>query len=67
MGWELEAEVGMFHLWAMIANLFQSCDRAQARARAIELDFTNGGDEEDTMCPVCHESMPLPPLLFQGS
>ncbi|KAI0290312.1 SNF2 family N-terminal domain-containing protein [Russula brevipes] len=27
----------------------------QARARAMELDFTNGGDEEDTMCPVCHE------------
>jgi len=29
--------------------------RAAARARAIELDFTNGADEEDTMCPVCHE------------
>ncbi|KAH9985885.1 SNF2 family N-terminal domain-containing protein [Russula compacta] len=29
--------------------------RALARARAIELDFTNGEDEEDTMCPVCHE------------
>ncbi|KAH9054910.1 SNF2 family DNA-dependent ATPase [Lactarius vividus] len=29
--------------------------RALDRARAIELDFTNGADEEDTMCPVCHE------------
>ncbi|KAN0118821.1 SNF2 family N-terminal domain containing protein [Russula decolorans] len=29
--------------------------RALARARAIELDFTDGGDEEETMCPVCHE------------
>ncbi|KAH9958710.1 SNF2 family N-terminal domain-containing protein [Russula dissimulans] len=29
--------------------------RALARARALELDFTQGGDEEDTMCPVCHE------------
>ncbi|KAI9451415.1 SNF2 family N-terminal domain-containing protein [Lactarius psammicola] len=29
--------------------------RALDRARAIELDFTNGANEEDTMCPVCHE------------
>ncbi|KAI9435461.1 SNF2 family N-terminal domain-containing protein [Lactarius indigo] len=29
--------------------------RALDRARAIELDFTNSADEEDTMCPVCHE------------
>ncbi|KAI0255631.1 SNF2 family N-terminal domain-containing protein [Lactifluus subvellereus] len=29
--------------------------RALARARAIELDFTNGGDEQDSICPVCHE------------
>jgi phenylpropionate dioxygenase-like ring-hydroxylating dioxygenase large terminal subunit len=29
--------------------------RALTRARAIELDFTNGEDEEETMCPVCHE------------
>ena len=33
-------------------------NRALARARAIELDFTDGGDEEETMCPVCHESKP---------
>ncbi|KAH9990105.1 SNF2 family N-terminal domain-containing protein [Russula vinacea] len=29
--------------------------RAMTRARAMELDFTNGEDEEDTMCPVCHD------------
>ena len=34
-------------------------NRALTRARAIELDFTNGGDEEETMCPVCHESKSL--------
>ena len=43
-------------------------NRALARARAIELDFTTGGnEEEDTMCPVCQESTPLsrsrPPYL----
>ena len=37
-------------------------NRALARARAIERDFTNGGDEEDTMCPVCHESTTLFPF-----
>lgn len=37
---------------------FRVLNRASARARAIELDFTNGGDEEETMCPVCHESKP---------
>ncbi|KAI9457065.1 SNF2 family N-terminal domain-containing protein [Russula earlei] len=34
---------------------FHPPNRALTRARAIELDFTNGEDEEDTMCPVCHE------------
>lgn len=42
-------------------------NRALARARAIELDFTTGGnEEEDTMCPVCQESAPflvLVPLI----
>jgi len=38
---------------------FRALNRALTRARAIELDFTNGGDEEETMCPVCHESKPL--------
>lgn len=37
--------------------------RALARARAIEIGATNGGNEE-TMCPVCHESTPL--LLVLG-
>ncbi|KAA1467021.1 hypothetical protein DENSPDRAFT_831976 [Dentipellis sp. KUC8613] len=26
-----------------------------ARARALELDFTEGGDEDDSTCPVCHD------------
>jgi hypothetical protein len=39
--------------------------RALDRARAIELDFTDGGKEEDTMCPVCRESTRAPscPIL----
>ena len=41
-------------------------NRALARARAIELDFTNGGDEEETMCPVCHESRSLLRLSHQA-
>ena len=45
---------------------FRASKRALARARAIELDFTNGVDEEDTMCPVCHESMPLLHLPLLG-
>jgi hypothetical protein len=39
-----------------ISSISVHVNRALARTRAIELDFTNGGDEEDTMCPVCHES-----------
>jgi hypothetical protein len=40
-------------------------NRALDRARAIELDFTDGGKEEDTMCPVCRESTRAPscPIL----
>lgn len=69
MGWEVEAEVGVSTFCAMVVGfIYMLCDRAVARARAIELDFTNGADEEDTMCPVCHESTPLPrpdSLLFR--
>jgi hypothetical protein len=46
---------------------FRASKRALTRARAIELDFTDGEDEEDTMCPVCHESTPLlhPPVRLK--
>jgi len=52
----------------MIASsIYVLRNRALTRARAIELDFTNGGDEEEeTMCPVCHESTPLPRLHLPG-
>jgi hypothetical protein len=48
---------------------FRVLDRALARARAIELDFTDGGDEEETVpvCPVCQESNPLLRLYRQAS
>ena len=46
---------------------FRVLDRALAHARAIELDFTDGGDEEETMCPVCQESNPLLCLSRQAS
>ena len=42
-------------------------NRALDRARAIELDFTNGEGEEDTMCPVCHESKSAPQFPLSGS
>jgi hypothetical protein len=61
MGWEVEAEVGVSTFCVMVIGFIHMLrNRAAARARAIELDFTNGADEEDTMCPVCHESTPLP-------
>ena len=41
--------------------LFLHHRRALSRARAAELDFTGGGNEE-IMCPVCHESTPLQAL-----
>ena len=64
MGGEIEAEVGISTPGSvMIASfIYVLRNRALARARAIELDFTNGEDEEDTMCPVCHESTPFPHL-----
>jgi len=65
MGGEIEAEVSVSTPGAvMIASSnYLLRNRALTRARAIELDFTNGGDEEEgTMCPVCHESTPLPRL-----
>jgi hypothetical protein len=40
-------------------TLFLHHRRALSRAWAAELDFTNGGNEEEIMCPVCHESTPL--------
>ena len=47
---------------------FRAPKRAMTRARAMELDFTNGEDEEDTMCPVCHDSThPILYLLLLGS
>lgn len=46
---------------------FRVLNRALARARAIELDFTDGGDEEETMCPVCQESKPLLRLSRRAS
>ena len=59
MGRKVEAQVNRR---AMVVSPIEMLrDRALARERAIELDFTTGGDEEeDTMCPVCHESRPLP-------
>jgi hypothetical protein len=42
-------------------------NRALDRARALELDFTDGGNEEDTMCPVCRESTPAPQLPISTS
>lgn len=45
---------------------FRVFNRALARARAIELDFTNGEDEEETMCPVCQESKLLLHLSYQA-
>jgi hypothetical protein len=44
----------------VIGSIKMLRNRALARARALELDFTTGGnEEEDTMCPVCQESTPL--------
>jgi len=65
MGGEIEAEVGCLTPGTVMiaSSVYVLHNRALARARAIELDFTNdGNEEEDTMCPVCHESTPLPPL-----
>jgi hypothetical protein len=63
VGRKVKEEVGVsINLRTMVDSFiyFNVPDRALARARAIELDFTNdGNEEEDTMCPVCHESTPL--------
>jgi hypothetical protein len=59
VGREVEEEVGVSIFERYSSALFFVLNRALARARAIELDFTDGGDEEETMCPVCHESTSL--------
>lgn len=69
MGSGGEEKVGASHLHDSCRFLiYMLLNRALDRALAIELDFTNtnGAKEEDTMCPVCHESMqaPLPIFLF---
>jgi hypothetical protein len=68
VGREVEEEVGLSNLerWFSGSALFSYTLRALTRARAIELDFTDGGDEEDTMCPVCHDSTPLLHLPLLG-
>lgn len=60
MGSGSEEKVGASHLHNSCRFLiYMLPNRALDRALAIELDFTNtsGAKEEDTMCPVCHESM----------
>ena len=64
MGREDEEEVSVSIFERYSSALFFILNRALARARAIELDFTDGGDEEETMCPVCHESTSLLYLGF---